>query len=172
MTDLTPSERATRRRLINLGEGIAVAALLISALGLWNAWRGEDEAKPVPTAIIERRVAVPLALRGRVEDDGKALLITAVEAGHSLDSLTLTIAGKSPIVLDSDGRLAASDLEAAVPPPSKQKRSGTVHVKIAARYVEAGEDRSGGGNYMLSYRWDDGGLFSNRSLRLTRFGRA
>ena len=42
MTDPTPSERAARRRLINLGEGVAVAALIISALGLWNSWRGDN----------------------------------------------------------------------------------------------------------------------------------
>ena len=170
MTDPTPSERAARRRLINLGEGVAVAALIISALGLWNSWRG-DNAKPAPTAVIERKEVVPLALRGRVDDGGKALLISAVEAGHSLDSLTLNIAGKSPIALGSDGRLSASDIEAAVPPPIKGQRNGTIKVKIAARYVEAGKDRRGGGNYLLSYRWESGGPFGGRSLRLTGFSR-
>lgn len=170
MTDPTPSERAARRRLINMGEGIAVGALLISALGLWHEWR-KDEAKPAPTAVIERQATVPLALRGRVDDGGKALLISAVEPGHALDSLTLAIAGKPPITLGSDGRLAASDLEAAVPPPTKDQRAGSVRIKIAARYVEAGKDRRGGGNYLLSYRWEGGGLFGGRSLRLTRFSR-
>ena len=170
MTDPTPSERAARRRLINLGEGVAVAALIISALGLWNSWRG-DNAKPAPTAVIERKEAVPLALRGRVDDGGKALLISAVEAGHSLDSLTLNIVGKPPVALGSDGRLSASDIEAAVPPPTKDQRSGTILVKIAARYVEAGKDRRGSGNYLVSYRWESGGLFGGRSVRLTGFSR-
>ena len=170
MTDPTPSERAARRRLINLGEGVAVAALIISALGLWNSWRG-DNAKPAPTSVIERKEAVPLALRGRVDDEGKALLISPVEASHSLDSLTLNIAGKPPIALGSDGRLSASDLEAAVPPPTKDQRNGTILVKIAARYVEEGKDRRGGGNYLLSYRWENGGLFGSRSVRLTGFSR-
>lgn len=171
MTDPTPSERAARRRLINLGEGVAVAALIISALGLWNSWRDNDAAKPTPTAVLERKEAVPLALRGRVEDNGKALLVSPVEASHALDSLTLTVAGKPPIALGSDGRLAASDIEAAVPPPTKDQRSGTIPVNIAARYVEAGKDRRGGGNYRLSYRWESGGLFGGRSLRLTGFSR-
>ena len=169
MTNPTPAERASRRRLINLGEGIAVAALVISGLGLWNGWRGTDNAKPA--AIIEQKAAVPLALRGRVDDDGKALLISAVDSGHALDSLALTIAGKSPIGLGSDGRLLASDIEAAVPPATKQHRSGAVPVKIAARYIEAGKDQRGGGDYRLSYRWESGGLFGGRSLRLTALSR-
>ena len=37
----TPAE-AKRRRLINLGEVIALAALIISALGLWNSWSNRD----------------------------------------------------------------------------------------------------------------------------------
>ena len=171
MTDPTPSERAARRRLINLGEGVAVAALVISALGLWNSWRGDRDAKPAPTAVIERQEAVPLALRGRIDDNGKALLISAVEASHSLDSLTLTISGKPGIALGSDGRLSAADIEAAVSPPTKNQRSGTILAKIAARYVEAGKDRHGGGDYRLSYRWEGGGLFGGRSLRLTGFSR-
>jgi len=171
MTDLTPSERASRRRLINLGEGVAVAALVISALGLWNSWRGNDDSKPAQAAVIERKVAVPLALRGRVDDGGKALTLSAVEASHSLDSLTVTISGKPPIALGSDGRLSASDIEAAVPPRNKEQRSGTILVRIAARYVEAGHDRRGEGSYRMSYRWEGGGLFGGRSLRLTGLSR-
>ena len=39
-------------------------------------------------------------------------------------------------------------------------------VRIAARYVEMGTDRRGGGTYVLRYRWEGGGLFGGRSLRL------
>jgi len=106
MTEPTPSERAARRRLINLGEAIAAAALIISALGLWNSWRSKDDSRPA--VVIEPRTAVPLALRGKIGDDGKTLLISAVEPGHALDSLTLTIAGKAPIAVGSAPVRAAS----------------------------------------------------------------
>jgi hypothetical protein len=46
-----------------------------------------------------------------------------------------------------------------------------VPVRIAARYVEMGKDRTGGGSYVLRYRWEGGGLFGGRSLKLTGFGR-
>ena len=44
-------------------------------------------------------------------------------------------------------------------------------IRIDARYVEAGEDRRGGGNYMLTYRWKDGGILGGRSVRLERLSR-
>ncbi|MDQ3074562.1 MAG: hypothetical protein M3Q88_02965, partial [Pseudomonadota bacterium] len=166
------SERRSRRRLINLGEGIAVAALVISALGLWNGWRGKEEAKPVPATIVERKAAVPLALRGRIEDDGKTLIISPVEPGHALDSLTVAIAKTSPIPVGSDGLVSASSLKSAVPPPEEDQRDGAVPVTVSARYIEAGQDRRGGGVYRLSYRWESGGVFGGRSLRLTGFSRA
>jgi hypothetical protein len=169
MTEPTPSERAARRRLINLGEAIAAAALIISTLGLWNSWRAKGDN--AVTTVVEQRSAVPLALRGKVDGDGKALLISAVDPGHALDSLTLTVPGRTPITIGSDGRLTASDVEAVVPPATKQQRSGSVPIKIAARYIEAGKDHRGGGTYRLSYRWVGGGLFGGNSLRLTGFSR-
>jgi len=164
------AERRSRRRMLNLGEAIAIGALVVSALGLWNQWRGHDDDKSKPTAVVEQKVAVPLALRGKVEDGGKALTIAPVDPGHSLDSLTLTVPGKPAIEIGSDGRLSASALEAAVQFP-KGKVSGSVQASIAARYIELGKDRRGGGTYRLLYRWESGGLFGGRSLRLTGFSR-
>lgn len=167
----TAAERRTRRRMLNLGEAIAIGALVISGLGLWNQWRGSDDGKAKPTTVVEQKVAVPLALRGKVEDEGKSLTIAPVDPGHALDSLTVTIAGKPAIEVGSDGKLSASSVEAAVTPPAKDKRVGSAPVSIAARYVELGADRRGGGTYRLSYRWESGGLFGGRSLRLTGFSR-
>ena len=46
-----------------------------------------------------------------------------------------------------------------------------VPVRIAAHYVEMGADRRGGGSYVLRYRWEGGGLFGGRSLRILGLGR-
>ena len=167
----TPAERKARRRMLSLGESIAIGALILSALGLWNGWRGHDDGKPRPTTVVEQKTAVPLALRGRIEDGGKAITISPVDPDHALDSLTLTIAAKSPIDLGSDGRLTASTLEPALETSAKDKQIATVPIRIAARYIEAGNDRRGVGTYRLSYRWGGGGLFGGRSLRLVGFSR-
>jgi hypothetical protein len=49
--------------------------------------------------------------------------------------------------------------------------SHNVPVRIDARYVESGVDRQGGGAYVLRYKWEGGGLFGGRSLRLLGLGR-
>ncbi len=166
MADPTPAEQ--RRRWINIGEIIAVAGLTISGLALWNSW-GRDE--PKPAMVIQNPRAIPLALRGRVEDDGRALVVSPVEDGHALDSLTLTTPGRPTIAIGSDGRIEASDAERLLDDAAEKEREGAVVVTIAARYVEAGTDRRGGGRYRLSWRWEKGGLLGGRSLRLTGFSR-
>ena len=45
------------------------------------------------------------------------------------------------------------------------------HPGAAASLREAGKDRRASGNYVLRYRWEGGGLFGGRSLRLTGFSR-
>lgn len=162
----TESQR-TRRRLINLGELIALCALVVSAAGVWIAWRTSDKTD-APTRVVEQRVAIPLTLRAKATDDGKTLEINPVESSHALESLTITIPGASPIEVGSDGELSAGDVEAALKDRSKESKDAThsVAVRIQARYVEAGADKQTSGSYRLRYRWEGGGLFGGRSLRL------
>ena len=102
----SPSER--RRRLINLGELIAIAALIVSALGVWIAWKSSSDDKP--TRVVEQHQPVSLTLRGVADRDGSALTISPVDPGHALESATVTIKGASPIEIGSDGKLQASDV--------------------------------------------------------------
>ena len=165
-------KKQSRLRWVTLGESVAVAALILSALGLWNSWRNDQE-KPGPERVIEERRPVPLALRGLAGDEGRVLVISAVEPGHALDSLTVSISGSDKsFSLGSDGRLQSRDVEQAL--GEQAKRDDGVQrapIRIDALYVEAGEDRRGGGNYMLTYRWKDGGLLGGRSVRLERLSR-
>ena len=77
----TPETRAeTRRRWINIGEIVAVAGLIISALALWNSWKNDGSNT---TIVEEQPTAIPLTLRGVAEDDGKTLVLTPVESEPS-----------------------------------------------------------------------------------------
>jgi hypothetical protein len=165
------SPEARRRRLINLGELIALAALIVSALGVWIAWKNSSEDKP--TRVIEQRSSVPLTLRGTPESNGSEITVSPVDPGHALQSATVTINGDSPIELGSDGRLQASDVQAALKDRRKEDKDRTysVPVRIAAHYVEMGADRRGAGAYVLRYKWEGGGLFGGRSLRLVGLSR-
>jgi hypothetical protein len=165
------SDIRTRRSWINLGEIIALAALIVSALGVWIAWKSSSEDKP--TRVVEQRDVIPLTLKGSADRDGSALTIMPVDPSHGLQSLTVTIKGAAPIEVGSDGRLQASDVEAALKDHTKETKdiAHSVQVRIDARYVELGKDRRGGGNYVLRYRWQGGGLFSGRSLHLVGLSR-
>ena len=160
------TDERTRRRWVNLGELIALAALVVSALGVWIAWKSSSQDKT--TSIVEQKPAVPLALRGTTDADGRTLTIMPAVPALGLECLTLRIKGASPIEVGSDGRLNASDLQSALKDREKEPKAVTlsVPVHIDARYVEAGNDRSGGGSYELRYKWEGGGLFGGRSIHL------
>ena len=166
-------EQARRKRLrwISLGEAIAIAALVISGLGLWREWRKDDA--PSTTTIVEKREAIPLTLRAKGADDGRSLVIAPVEPSHALESLTLAIKGADSIELGSDGRLDAQQVESALGKSNRDaKGAQTVAVRIETRYVEMGKDKTSTGNYRLVYRWEGGGLFGGHSLRLVSLSRA
>ena len=168
---MTETESQRRRRLINLGELIALAALIVSALGVWIAWKSSSQDEP--TRVVEQHSSVPLALRGSVDKDGSTLTIVPADPAHALESLRLTIKGATPIDVGGDGRLSAGDVEGALKGHDKEPKDVTqsVAVRIDASYVEAGADRHGGGTYRLRYKWEGGGLFGGRSLRLVGLSR-
>jgi hypothetical protein len=162
--------QSEKRRLINLGELIALAALVVSAIGVWIAWKSSGNNEP--TKVVEQRQAIPLTLRAKADRDGRELEISPVEAGHALQSLTLRISGATPIEIGSDGGLSAGDLESALKDRDKDvKGNRSIPVRIDARYVEMGKDRRASGSYVLRYRWEGGGLLGGRSLRLTGLSR-
>ncbi len=164
----TPEEaKRTRRRWIGLGETIAVIGVAISAVALWKTWDSNDK----PAVVVEKRQPVPLTLRAKAQNEGRTLEISPVEPSHALQSLAITLAGTT-IDVGSDGDLTADDVERALKNRDESKGAHTAPVRIAARYVEAGADRRGGGAYVLSYRWEGGGLFGARSIRLTGLSRA
>ena len=174
MSNPSETEQARRSRLrwVTLGEAIAVAALIISGLGLWLDWRGKEEpAEPAP--VVEEQKAIPLVLLGHPENDGRRVDIAPVEEGHALESLVVSIAASGETIeVGSDGRIDANAIEDAL---GKAAEDGDgVHsapVRITARYIEEGNERTATGNYTLKYKWEGGGLFGGRSLRITSLAR-
>lgn len=163
----TEAARKSRLRWVTLGEAIAIAALLVSAIGVWISWKSGDGEKG-PTTVVEKRQAVPLALRGKPANDGQTLEISPVEDNHALQSLNVIVAGSSAIDVGSDGELSAGDLERALGDKAAEgKGTHRVRVRIDAKYVEAGTDKSANGAYVINYEWEGGGLFNGRSLRIT-----
>ena len=171
MTDPLKQTPSPRRRGIGVGEFIALGALIISGLGVWISWKNSGDDGP--TRVVEQRQPIPLTLRASVEDDGKALRISPVEPGHALESMRITVPGVQAISVGSDGNLAAREIgEALEVADDRRKGDQTIRVTIDTRYVEAGTDRQRTSAYILRYRWEGGGLFGGRSLRLTGLSRS
>jgi len=169
MSELSGAEakKKSRLRWVTLGEAIAIAALVISGIGLWREFTKPDE-RPV---VVEKQTSIPLRLRGHVSDEGRSLEIAPVESSHALQSMAIT-AGRAKIELGSDGQLSAETLEDALG-KSVEKKDGIhrTRVRVDAKYVEAGADKSATGSYVVSYRWEGGGLLGGRSLRLVGLSR-
>jgi hypothetical protein len=158
-------------RRVPIGELIAFAALIVSALGVWIAWKnsGNDQ----PTRVVEQHQPIPLTLRAKREDDGARLTISPVESSHALEGLTITLPDGASLSVGSDGELNASEVEASLKGREKEPKDRVLALKarIEARYVEMGKDRKSSGAYTLRYEWKSGGLFGGRSLRLVSLSR-
>ena len=170
MTDpLSPERAQARKRWIGFGEAVGLLAVLISGLGLWKSWQENDK----PTRIVEQREPIALALRAKAENEGRVLAIAPVEQDHALQSLAIQLTPNGTVQVGSDGELTARDVEQAL---GKAAEDGdgrhNVSAKVRADYVEAGTTRHSSGDYVLTYRWEGGGLFGGRSLRLVGLSRA
>jgi len=164
------ARRKSRLRWVTLGEAIAIAALIISAAGVWISWKGDGDKGP--TKIVEERRAVPLALRGKPQDDGRSMEISPVESDHALQSLNVIVGANSAVDVGSGGDLSANDFERALGDKAADgKGTNRIRVRIDAKYVEAGADKSATGSYVIAYRWEGGGLLGGRSLRFVSFSR-
>lgn len=169
---MSESEAQRRRRWINFGELIALAALIVSALGVWISWK-DNGAEDKPTRIVEQHQAIPLSLRGKREDDGAKLEISPIESSHGLESLTVKLPNAPPIEVGSDGELNANDVKAALNGRNGQPKNSTLSapIQIGTRYVEAGRQKSASGTYTLRYMWKGGGMFGGDSVHLVSLSR-
>ncbi len=154
-----------RRRWVTFGELIALAALIVSAIGVWINWKA-DNHKPQQSAEPQHRIA--LMLHAKIENDGQKLEITPVEPSHALESLTVNLKGASPIEIGSDGELSASDIQSALKGHDKEPKGKRFDIpaQIDTHYVERGTEREARGAYVIRYEWEGGGLFGGRALKL------
>lgn len=69
--------RAIRRRWITLGEIVAIAGLIIAALGLWQGWAGRqsDEATRRAEQAVQAKREATVSYRATIRDDGAKLAL-------------------------------------------------------------------------------------------------
>ncbi len=169
----TPQERAeaarVRRRWINLGELVAVLALIVSALTFWNSYRERtaNEAEHAQESAQTAKKAVVLTLRATPDKDGRTLSLTPRSDEQAIQSQKVSFPAKlglSPAETSSDAHidrnwfasaLVAARKEAGV---SDAPGDARLPVMIETHFLVDGEEHVERAVYEIGYATTHGFL--------------
>jgi hypothetical protein len=174
---------AIRRRWITLGEVLAVLAVGISGLTLWNSYteRSSTEAERVAEKQAEKAKAQTLVLKAAAARNGKGLSLSALDPGQALQSQTIAfpkaLGGRS-IDTVIDPRIEAGWAERAAKQAREAEKQGgkspgdrRIPVAITSRFVSGGETYADTAIYDIGYKLEDGGLLGGSELTLLGLSR-
>ncbi len=155
------SEEQPRRRFwINLGEGAAVLAVVISALSYWDARR--EHAVVEHQVLSQAQAQAAFVLTGVAQNSGRQIALTPLKSTQAIQSQRyifpaalradpVDIAAAAPrIELDWIGPGLGRMLNDAHGAASGE---GTLPVAIITTYVEDGEIRGDRSLYRIGYAW-------------------
>lgn len=157
---------AIRRRWITLGEVLAVVAVIISGLTLWNSYseRARVEAEKRAEKQEARVRAQRLILRGTAADEGKRIDVAPTDSEQVLQGMTIAFPSVlSANAIDSivEPRIEADWLDKAITNLRRAERRSKqqegdqrLPVLITARFVKAGENYSDVSIYDIGYNVD------------------
>jgi hypothetical protein len=164
---------AIRRRWITLGEILAVIAVLISGLTLWNSYSERNAAEAERAAEKKEEAARSQALVLKAEGSGKRLNLASLDPEQAIQSQTIAFPaslGLRPIQTLIEPRIEAGWIKDAV---KKARASGQaakasgdprMPVAITTRFVNGGRSFTDTSIYDVGYRRDDGLLGSEIEL--------
>ncbi len=155
MADTDDAARAsTRWRWITLGEVLAVAAVAISALTLWDSH--SDRVRSAETAerssAKQAQEAEALVLRATPSRDGEQLALAPLNGGQAIQAQTIlfpSALGLAPVETTGDSRIEAGWFDDAL--KTVRKAAGAADapagdqrlpVAIVTRYVVDGKSRT------------------------------
>jgi hypothetical protein len=152
---------AIRRRWITLGEILAVIAVLISGLTLWNSYSERSATEAERAEEKKREAARSQALVLKAEGGGKRLALTAVDPAQAIQSQTIHF--PSPLGIDPIETLIEPRIEAgwinraakkAREAGAGDKASGDrrLPIAISTRFVSGGETFTDISIYDVGYR--------------------
>lgn len=163
-------ETRRRRRWLNLAEFVAIAGLLIAALGAWNGWSDRRDAaaekRAAATGALKARAR--LDLRAAVEDGRRAVLS---DPRHELQEVvvafpkSLGVADKRPVAAAAIERdwFEAALLKAT--DGGADEREGRLPMLVTASYLDGDARRTGSAIVDLAWR-TDGRRLLGRSLTI------
>ena len=172
---------AIRRRWITLGEVLAVVAVIISALTLWNNWSARSDSETARNAEARRASAraVTLVLTATASGD-RALALKPASTEQSVQSQTIafpTALGAAPAETTGEPRIEAAWFESALKKargkaglPDDSRGDERLPVAITTRFLVDGEAHEDVALYDIGYtisgRWLSGHSVTLRGLSL------
>ena len=182
----TPQERReqarVRRRWLNLGELLAIAAVVISALTLWNSYRERTAAETQHSSEVatSAKKATTLVLKAVPDKDGRTLALSPHDGEQAIQNQTIrfpTALGVSPVGTSGDARIERGWLEAALVRARKaaganDETMGDARLPLAITtiYLTDGDPHTDRAIYELGYRTSHG-LLSGTSVHLRGISR-
>jgi hypothetical protein len=154
----TPRKRLPLRWL-SLAELVGVGALVIAALGYWDAHRehSQEQSERAAAAQAEAKADAlkqTFLMTGTVSDDGGKLRLTSVQSGQVIQTQTVYF----PKVLRADSvettgnpRLEAGWIEASIDKVVGHLKQGRVPVGVLTVYIEDGQTKTDRAIYELAY---------------------
>lgn len=177
MNDLpdTPAEKAEaaaiRRRWVTLGEVVAIAGLIISALALWSSWADHraDEADRRAEKALAAKAKTVVLLTSTPQRGGEELALA--DAAHPVQSITVTFPtafGLSPQTSALTPTISARSFAAklmAMTDGGADRRTGRLPVMIASDYWDGDQHITDRAIYDIVWQ-TEGRLLLGRSLKL------
>ena len=182
----TPQEKReaarVRRRWLNLGELLAIAAVAISALTFWNSYRERtnSEAQHAAEATKSSHAAAVLVLKATPDRDGHTLAISPRADAQSIQSQTIAfpaILGLTPIDTTGDARIERGWFDTAL--VKARKAAGALHdrpgdarlpILITTHFLVDGAEATDRGLFELGYEASHSFL-SGTSIKLKGLSR-
>jgi hypothetical protein len=182
----SPAERQEaariRRRWITLGEVLAVAGVLISALALWNSWSERSDNARQRAAEAAERKTVSHVLLLKASGGGKRLALAPHDSDQLLQGQTILF--PSPLAIGAvettDARIEADWVKRAVKKAhedddDKPAGDARMPVAITSRFTsQGGETLTDTALYDVGYKESGGGLLGGTDVELkglSRLGR-
>ncbi|WP_419808221.1 hypothetical protein [Sphingomonas sp.] len=164
----TVEEKTRRRRWLNLAELVAVAGVVIAALGLYVTW--SDKRQETAERVAATTAGARLELSATAADDGRTLRLT--DAKHDLTDVTIRYPKALGIGVQRPAGEPAVEAEPfrevllKLTDGGADERTGRLPVLITASYVDGDATRTASGIYDVVWR-TRGRFAKGRALDLT-----
>ena len=126
MSEESERKRRSRLRWVTLGEAVAIAAVAISGVGLWQGYqdRSQDRADNATEAARATSPA-PFYLRATADADGSTLTLAPVVSDHVIQGQAIRFPPSfklSPVTTTSDARIEAGWFADAIKADRRTRR--------------------------------------------------